>query len=692
MKILQAIVTSASETLDGRQGFGLVRCSRMLPQLIRQEASDLGYSSDAGGKAIYSLKSCPVAESLWLIMNRTVPDVDYTGRTSHISHTIAVREDELRAFLLSINECVASVFEFMERFEWKSSWKGDPTWIEETEDLEASSIEGFRSSMGSTAAPLDPHGLLCFDYSETDSPKPKRAAWSFGGASPEEMLETFDRAWLCLDPWRGSRKHGDILGEPHVTLRDSWACSFTTNLRHGRPDFYQWVALSAESPTIPNRDVVDPRAWSEISPDLVKERIHSELGRLLVDRCVQGAEAWADEGLVDKLKELEKDYEENAKNFNRDACDEIQSLINGFRSSVEAVKQKISSFEREGYWAYSDEAEKEISWLREELSMRQVSAHQEIKNIRSKYKNNAIQISGLLSPSSLEKAGVGNSATNGFPSLTEDFEDLAQSFRDYSRIAQTCRNYQDFHFQSDALKNNLNGKELELANAIKKNSAYEHEIKELKRVQSALGAPKSSLPRSGKRKIKNSGNKPARAGWLIVALSIFVMSILLISAWHIMSGRGDASKKYDTNRITQSQSPEADLIATKSEVEGLNDQIKRLKMENADLAKGNELLKKAKALDSVGSVPRPNPEDNSIPNSHPNPPASQAVNPNESNATQSGSEPAVVDPSSPRNEGDTQKARDSGTSAPALEPPSGIVELQPDDKEAKPKITPKEKP
>jgi hypothetical protein len=692
MKILQAIVTSASETLDGRQGFGLVRCSRMLPPLIRQEASDLGYSSDAGGKAIYSLKSCPVAESLWLIMNRTVPDVDYTGRTSHISHTIAVREDELRAFLLSINEGVASVFEFMVGFEWKSSWEGDPTWIEETEDLEASSIEGFRSSMGSTAAPLDPHGLLCFDYSETDSPKPKRAAWSFGGASPEEMLETFQRAWLCLDPWRGSRKHGDILGEPHVTLRDSWACSFTTNLRHGRPDFYQWVALSAESPTIPNRDVVDPRAWSEISPDLVKERIDSELGRLLVDRCVQGAEAWADEGLVDKLKELEKDYEENAKNLNEDAYDEIQSLINGFRSSVEAVKQEISDFERQRYWAYSDEADKEISELRAKLSMRQMSAHQNIENIRSEYETNAIEIRNLLSPSLLEKAGMETSATNGFPSLTKDFEALAQSFRDYSRIAQTCRNYKDFHVQHDGIKIKYNEKDLELANAINKNIAYEHEINGLKRVQSALEAPKSSLASAGKRKIKSSGNKPTQAGWQIVVLSILALSILLISAWYIMSGRGNKNKKYDTNRITQSQNPETNLIATKSEVEGLNDQIKRLEMENADLAKANERLKKANTLDSGGSVPRPNPEENSIPNGRPNPPSSQAVNPIDNNATQSGSEPAAVVPPSPRNEGDTQKARDSGTSAPASEPPSGIVEPQPDDKEAKPKITPKEKP
>lgn len=555
MKILQAIVTSASETLDGRQGFGLVRCSRILPPLIRQEASDLGYSSDAGGKAIYSLRSCLVAESSWLIMNRTVPDVDYTGRTSHISHTIAVREDELRAFLLSINEGVASVFEFMERFEWKSTWEGEPTWIEETEDLEASGLEGFRSSLASTVTPLDPHGLLCFDYSETNSTKPRRAAWSFAGASPEEMLETFHRAWLCLDPWRGSCKRGGILGEPSVTLRDSWACSFTTNLRHGRPDFYQWVALSAESPTIPNRVVIDPAEWNAMSYDAVKERIGSELGSLLVDRCVQGPEEWANARLIDKLKNLEKDYEEKARIRVKEAHDDMLALIETLRSKVDSSRQHILTFEREGYWSYDEKAEAEVSELRGKLSGQQQQSLHDIKTERGEYEVEVRKVLELLPPGLAEESGFEITVKDGFPSLTAEFEKWVECYRDDRRIARTCNFLKEYHIAHDEKCKQVNALKEQAKNLRNDISSRDQKINELERMKSALEAPKASSASAGKRKNKPNANSGKLMGWHATALAGVSLLIMLATAWYVIS-RADEKTEKKTDSISFQESLE----------------------------------------------------------------------------------------------------------------------------------------
>jgi hypothetical protein len=102
------------------------------------------YSPDAGNTAIYSVKRSEKDES-WMLMNRTVPTGDYTGRAIYVSHTLAFRLDELMDFLAKKQGKISSVFEFMWKFEWKSSWSSSetPQWIEESADLEASSLEAF---------------------------------------------------------------------------------------------------------------------------------------------------------------------------------------------------------------------------------------------------------------------------------------------------------------------------------------------------------------------------------------------------------------------------------------------------------------------------------------------------------------------------------------------------------------------
>ena len=386
MKILQAIYTSVTETLDGAQGYGFVVCSKSLPVHIKEAAKDLTYPDGAGGKAIYSLKLSG-EDGSWLMMNRTVPDVDYTRRPSYVSHTLAFRLDELMGFFDEIQGKIPSVFEFMLKFEWKSSWSDNETsrWIEESEDLEASP-EMFYSDLDESQFSF--HSLLAFDYPEDGSPiKPKRAAWQFENLTPKEMLATFHSAWLCLDPWRGTRKYKDFLAEPQVTLRDTWKYSFTTNTRGGPPDAYQWAVLSDELRTIPNRDVVIPSLWENLSQEEVKEKLGTNLGHLLVERCVSGPESWAQHALKEKLKpHLERFEEEviNAREFLSQEsgkilqcvkdetekatetwkkgvnpyCQDFQGEeeVSGWRTSLAAMNEETLQKTRENYDVYQQSA------------------------------------------------------------------------------------------------------------------------------------------------------------------------------------------------------------------------------------------------------------------------------------------------------------------------------------------------
>jgi len=310
-------------------------------------AKDFPHSTDAGGQAIYSLKVFGEDES-WLLMNCTHPDPDYTRRPSCISHTLAFRLDELMDLLTKKQVEISSVFEFMTKFKWESSWSDNETsrWIEESEDLEASP-EMFYSDLEESQFPIG--SLLAFDYPEDGSPiKPKRAAWQFENLTPKEMLATFHSAWLCLDPWRGTRKYQDLLAEPQVTLRDTWKYSFTTNTRGGPPDAYQWAVLSDELRTIPNRDVVIPSLWENLSQEEVKEKLGTNLGHLLVERCVSGPESWAQHSLKEKLKpHLERFEEEviNAREFlSQESGKILQCVKDETEKATETWKKGVNPY------------------------------------------------------------------------------------------------------------------------------------------------------------------------------------------------------------------------------------------------------------------------------------------------------------------------------------------------------------
>lgn len=354
MKILQAIVASAVETLDGRQGFGLVCCSNALPKELRQEASDIGYSRDAGGLPIFSLKIIEAAGELWILMNRTVPAVDFTGRASYLSHSLALEERSLNDFFPA-GSPVTSVFEFMRHYAWLSSWEGSPKLLEPTEDIDVAELRACNYGASKEGEALDPSLLLAFDYRE-EPPKPRRAVWQLAGTNPDNMLELFHQTWFCIDPWCGTKKYSSYLPEPALSMRDSWKCSFTTNLGSRQSDAHQWIVASPSCEFIPNRDVIDPTQWQSETPESIKVKIGLDYGALLVDRCTQSPRVWAENGLRAMLAEIRFEFSEKIKESNSTLYADANDILNAISAERDAANEYITEAEKIQWWIFDKEA------------------------------------------------------------------------------------------------------------------------------------------------------------------------------------------------------------------------------------------------------------------------------------------------------------------------------------------------
>ena len=337
MKILQAVVASSVETIDGNQGFGLVRCSKALPHELRREAKDLGYSDDANGLPIYSFKRLDKDGEIWFILNRSMPAVDYTGRSSFVSHTLAFKESE---WIVLENEAGQSItpFEFMGNFlHWVSTWTGELEVLEEAKDWELSSLSVLDEFSSAWEYIPNKALLMSFDYSDKGGPTAKRLAWSIPDKSPEEILRVFHQAWMNLDPWRGNPRHGDLLGEPKINLHDSWHCTFATNLRHGRPDPYRWVLITPSQERIQSRENIDFSSLPQEDYEIGK-MIGDLWKSMLLERC-ENPEQWAARRIGEKLEETLKQL---ASKFNQIQTD-IEGKVNSVFEEIEEAYQRAKS-------------------------------------------------------------------------------------------------------------------------------------------------------------------------------------------------------------------------------------------------------------------------------------------------------------------------------------------------------------
>lgn len=532
MRICQAIVASAVETLDGRQGFGLVYCSQALPETIRQEAKGLGYSSDAGDHPIYSLKRIEVSGVQWLLMNRTVPTVDYTGRTSHVSHTVAVEEQSLDEFF-SDKSSITSVFEFMCRFEWRQSWNESSRWLDDEDDVKASNADFFSSAFSDERMSMDPRPLLAFDFLEGSKPKPKRAVWQIQDKTPEGMLKFFHQAWLGLDPWRGTRKYGDLLGEPAVSLLDSWRYSFTTNLRHGQSDGYQWVVASPDCPSIPNRELIEPSKWESLTPDSIKQKIGPPFGGLLVDRCVQGPDAWAQSELRLLLDKLKQEYAEKAQIKSKGVKDQVEAIVSDFRGKVDALKASIVLYEKEGFWSFDKEAD--IEKTRHQILEREMNAKGAAENLMKEYHEKADAVAGLLTIDRVSGSDELLAEPHCFPEFLAVFDRLADEYRNKRRIVYICDYAKSWVAEGERLKR----ENAEL------NSKLRSTITELEVAKTSY----QKLSAQGRTTTSASAGKKDRSDkvqpWHMIAFFAFSVLVIVMVVWLIMSGR--LSVKNDVN-------------------------------------------------------------------------------------------------------------------------------------------------
>jgi hypothetical protein len=583
MQILQAIATSSTQTLDGHKGEGLVYCSADLPVAIQQEARHIGYSPDACGQTIYSLKKIDVSAKKWLMMNHTVPAVDYTGRSSYVSHTIAI-DEQLLLNHFQEGAFIPSVFDFMRRFEWRSCWDETPKWLDHSEDLDASIVDAFRPEFFDGKNPLDPAPLLAFEYPDGANPTPKRAIWHFDGKNAEEMLEVFHHAWLCLDPWQGVRKHKEHLGEPTVSLLDSWRFPFTTNLRHGQSEDYQWIVASHDCPSIPRVDAIEPLRWTTETPDSIIDRIGRPLGDLLVERCVQGPEAWAQSELKLLLDKLKREYSEEAQIKSKGIKDQVETLVSDFKGKVDELKAYVASYEKEGFWSFDKEAD--IEETRHQIQKRERNAKGAAENLMMEYHEKADTVARLLAHGRVPGSDEALVEPDCFPEFLTEFDRLAVEYREGRRIVNICEIAKGWRAEAESRQEQKADLDREL-------SAAKREL-EVARISDKCMS--SQTPPTGK------GGTPARVGkksrasevqpWHMVALSVFSILVILLVVWYIMSGRLDG-KKNANSREAKPEIARREAAAVQENQNVLNE-YERLKLDNRSLKAENERLKELK--------------------------------------------------------------------------------------------------
>ena len=147
MKILQAVAASSAKTGDESEEYGLVCCSRSLPEAIRKEAQSFAYPPHADGAPIHSLKTMEVDSARWVLLNRAAPVDKNTGAEGHVCHTLAIREDDLMAALDSSGGVLPSALGFVRTSEWVKSWTGETRWLEDDDDLPVGSGVGVADTL-----------------------------------------------------------------------------------------------------------------------------------------------------------------------------------------------------------------------------------------------------------------------------------------------------------------------------------------------------------------------------------------------------------------------------------------------------------------------------------------------------------------------------------------------------------------
>ena len=614
MKILQTIVSSSPETLDGRQGFGLVVCSRLMPDAVRKVARDWEYPSHGDGKPVYSFLIVEDRDVSWAVMNHTIPATDFTGRSSYVSHTLAIRLDELSEWFGQRPGHVMTPFEVMHDFKWRQTWSeaDSPHFIESEEDKEIGEVfsqkprsEGYRAP-GIASSPL-----LAFDYSENGDIRPKRVGWKVWTCDPGEMLRLFHSAWITLDPWRGGRIYGDHLGEPNVSLLDSWGCTFATDLRGGRPDEYDWVVLAANEASIASRKTIDVAEWIRVGDDDVAEEIGGVLGRLLVDRS-KNPDGWAQEQIKRKIGDIAAVYRERTGERAKSTEDDIKKLI----ASIEHDTKQWNEYAKKDLDADLAKALSILSHKKIEMSSIVESARRDSFMLDGEFNNEISPLRNLISGSVKEDV-IGDLESIWFyPELQKQFDDHNEAFRKIFPYGEALRKIYNLEGEIDEKRATYQTVNDALYND-KKN--LEQKVEKLARELSEKSLPKRSL------RDENPSSKSIPS-WQLYSLMGLASLLAIAVSYLVMTGKtnptspGAAQSKQQKSeaqlgrenvdlydKITGLEKTITDL---NNKLSGKDADIKKLDNENKQLSNQIHINEREDGRKAINQV---NPNDQNIP-------------------------------------------------------------------------------
>lgn len=596
MKVFQAIYTSAVRTLDQRQGLGLVFCSADLPEEIRGVVSRFGYDREAEGAPIYSFERFDAGGGSWLLLNRTVPAVDYTGRTSCVSHTLAIRESELHVFGQTTPGPFPNIFEFARNFAWKNTWEGEPMWEPEGEILTiANTLGSVKPSALDTTRARSPAALLAFEEVGSGSFQPRRAAWQLPGQSPEEILDLFSEIWCCIDPWRGESPYKSALDEPYLCSLASWTCSFTTNLRNNRPDPYRWVVLSPKVPHLPGREILEPEKWRSADPNEVKRLLAlNGIPDLMVERIEEGPTNWAIRCLNRKLQELDRRYDEGIRAQNENTAQELGELIGRLETEIGQCKPTLDGV-RSVYKAMFGESGDLVTCLEPQFANCKYTAEKRSRDLLEEYSQKSDPIRTLLSRASADNRGISDISplfeqeTRRFEELCEEWKQLVPVVRCYEKNKDLCSEWKKhcdgLQVELDRTKADLQrteamseGLESKLTAALQSKKWAEEKQAELGRQRDKLTEEIESLRAAftSNSEPSGSGDKRARSHaaaarfwmWAFCGVCGIAAVIAVIFFFQLRSARASASPRNGVAERESDGPAKRDVPASPSDAKG----------------------------------------------------------------------------------------------------------------------------
>lgn len=596
MKVLQAIVASGTETLDNRQGYGLVRCSRNLPEPIRQKCRGIGYPEDAEDEPVFAYWQEQIEGSTWALLNRTGPTTDYSGRRSFVSHTLAIEWGQLTSFLDNTQCGEFTPCQLFRSFPWQDSWNdAQAAWIESDDDLAAESLSAPKPQGRDLAGQYS--GLLqLFEFDDSDELQVRRVYLTGSPSNHDQALDSFDKAWLAVDPFLSIQDLGQHLPGPKIKPIDSWRASFITHLTGSQPDAFAWVILPRATQPPGNRAVLD---FESLSTEAASDSLNDGLHDYLIARAKDPRD-WA----ITTLQQRIADSSQTRRERENELVAEGRSRIDAIISEIESYATELPADQAIDQEALHAALEKNKAGIDQELLNKESKLKEVEADLRAKIGNLDSEYPHI-GPLREALDALGEQATPHIAAGV-DFSPL------YDRFKQACSNvrwkcaeclyqrvYEPWHRELESKEARLTqwAQEIEPKRAalIEREAQHEKATRDLVAKQSKDGLSEGDMDKA-KRSLKDKDKKleeridAARrqkrsALWAICLLGL--MSIILCVLWMMSwsaEGRAIKSKEILKENLERTN---GELNRQIKEHEGT---IKKLGSTNEDLKKKPEAL------------------------------------------------------------------------------------------------------